>query len=164
VIEVRPCTAADVPVLDRCMPSGRNDVHAWFFGRQETGAVTYLVAWRGAEPVGTGVLTWEGLREEAPRAELPGVPEIANLSVPEALRGQGIGTALLRAAEDLVRARGLRRVALGVGDDNPDAAKLYLRLGYGETGVRFDGDYTVFDADGVERSMSEPGRVLVRDL
>jgi ribosomal protein S18 acetylase RimI-like enzyme len=51
-------------------------------------------------------------------------------AVVEPLRGKGIGTALMHAAEELVRERGVGVVQLGVEDSNPDARRLYERLGY----------------------------------
>ena len=59
---VRPVTGADVPVLDRHIPTGRNDVHATFEARSRNpDEVTYLAAWVGDEPYGTGVIRWTGV-------------------------------------------------------------------------------------------------------
>ena len=46
------------------------------------------------------------------------------------LRNLGIGTLLMSCAEDLLRQRGFRLVEVGVEKDNPDAHRLYHRLGY----------------------------------
>jgi ribosomal protein S18 acetylase RimI-like enzyme len=51
-------------------------------------------------------------------------------AVVEPLRGMGIGTALMYAAEELARERGLGVVQLGVEDFNAAARRLYERLGY----------------------------------
>ena len=49
--------------------------------------------------------------------------------------GSGIGTRLLAAAEERVRARGMRRIGLSVGVMPPNPAqRLYLRLGYRDAG------------------------------
>jgi ribosomal protein S18 acetylase RimI-like enzyme len=45
-------------------------------------------------------------------------------------QGQGIGTALVRAAEVLAAERGFGIAELGVEDSNPRARRLYERLGY----------------------------------
>lgn len=153
MITVRTATAADLPALDRAIPTGRNDVHRAFLAQQETGDASYVVAWRGAEPVGSGAVRWAGLD-----------PEISNLQVPEALRSQGIGAAIVRHAEELIRERGFGRVSIGVAEDNPRAAALYERLGYRDTGRVSTVTYTYFDRDGVERSATERSRVLVRVL
>jgi ribosomal protein S18 acetylase RimI-like enzyme len=46
------------------------------------------------------------------------------------LRGRGIGTTLMHAADGLVCSRGLRAIVLGVEDSNTRARRLYERLGY----------------------------------
>ena len=49
--------------------------------------------------------------------------------VPERQR-RGIGTALIRSAESVAAEHGYGAVQLGVEDSNPDARRLYERLGY----------------------------------
>ena len=159
MLHIGPCTAEDVVVLERHLGSGRNRIHEQLHARQQAGDATYLVAWRGGIPVGTGLVRWRDAN-----AKLPGTPEISNLGVPAELRGQGIGTALVRAAEDAVRDRGLSRVAIAVGDDNPDASRLYSRLGYADSGRRWTATYATFDDDGVEHHVTESGPVLVRHV
>jgi ribosomal protein S18 acetylase RimI-like enzyme len=50
--------------------------------------------------------------------------------VAQALRGRGIGTELMRRAEETVCSRGFTTIVLGVEDSNPGARRLYERLGY----------------------------------
>jgi ribosomal protein S18 acetylase RimI-like enzyme len=52
------------------------------------------------------------------------------LSVHPTLRSCGIGTILIRALEQRIRARGLTRVELGVDENEPRPLALYERLGY----------------------------------
>ncbi|MFD7166814.1 GNAT family N-acetyltransferase [Streptomyces violascens] len=52
------------------------------------------------------------------------------LAVLPALQSCGLGTLLVRAAEDRIRSRGLLRAELGVEESNPRARALYERLGY----------------------------------
>ncbi|NLG51969.1 MAG: GNAT family N-acetyltransferase [Chloroflexi bacterium] len=52
------------------------------------------------------------------------------IAVKAGLRGQGIGTRLLEASFDLARREGLHAVRLEVVDTNPDARRLYERLGF----------------------------------
>lgn len=52
------------------------------------------------------------------------------LAVHVALQSCGIGTVLIEAAEQRIRARGLHRAELGVEENNPRARALYERLGY----------------------------------
>jgi ribosomal protein S18 acetylase RimI-like enzyme len=156
-LTVRAALDSDLPALDRAIPTGRNDVHRAFLARQEAGDASYVVAWQGPVPVGSGVVRWGG---RGPSRD----PEISNLHVPGPLHSQGIGTAIVHFAEELVRGRGFARVSIGVGEDNPRAAALYDRLGYRDTGRRWTGSYTYFDPDGVEHEETEHVRVLVRDL
>jgi RimJ/RimL family protein N-acetyltransferase len=48
------------------------------------------------------------------------------------IRNRGHGTALVEAAEQRAGELGHPRVCLGVGVDNPDARRLFERLGYRE--------------------------------
>ena len=50
------------------------------------------------------------------------------------VQGLGLGTALVRAIEERLSARGLEQARLSVEHDNPEAARLYRRLGYRELG------------------------------
>ena len=52
------------------------------------------------------------------------------IGVHESARGRGIGTALMRAAEDWAREQGLEVLELDVAEPNADARRLYERLGY----------------------------------
>ena len=63
-------------------------------------------------------------------AKTSGAGTIWMLAVHPALQSCGIGTVLIRVAEQRIRARGLRRAELGVEDSNPRARSLYVKLGY----------------------------------
>lgn len=60
----------------------------------------------------------------------PGAGTLWQLAVHGALHSCGIGTLLIDAAEQRIRARGLHRAELAVEEDNPRARALYERLGY----------------------------------
>ena len=53
-----------------------------------------------------------------------------------AARGRGLGTRLMRIAEDIARAGSYPRLSLVVADDNDAARRLYDRLGYRERAAR----------------------------
>lgn len=57
-----------------------------------------------------------------------GSPYVASIAVAPEARGQGLGTRLLRFAEE--HYRGARHIFLCVSSFNPQARKLYARLGY----------------------------------
>lgn len=146
------------------MPTGRNDVHAYHFGRQQTGEVEYLIAWIDAVPVGHAVITWDGSREEPVRTAVPDCPEIGYLHVEQSRRGEGVGSALVGAAEDCIVARGFPLAGLAVGAENPRAAQLYERLGYRDTSVRYLSRYTWFDESDVGHDVTEANLYLVKEL
>jgi ribosomal protein S18 acetylase RimI-like enzyme len=94
--------------------------------RTRLGEVEYLAACPPSGlPVGLGAIDY---------AKTPGAGTIWMLEVHPALQSCGIGTVLIHAAEQRIRARGLRRAELGVEDGNPRARALYERLGYAAYG------------------------------
>jgi ribosomal protein S18 acetylase RimI-like enzyme len=66
----------------------------------------------------------------------PATKFIAQVGVAEALRGQGIGAALLTAQIELARMKNYLKCALDVAVTNPRAQKLYERLGFSVVGER----------------------------
>jgi ribosomal protein S18 acetylase RimI-like enzyme len=92
--------------------------------RARSAAVDYLVVRApGGQPVAKG-----GVQYDHPRG--PG--ELWQLAAHPDLQRLGLGTRLIRALEDRVRRRALATAWLGVETDNPDAQRLYERLGYRE--------------------------------
>ena len=159
---VRVATAADLLVAEEDLgaPPG---VLAALFARQESGEAVLFLAFDELGAVGSGLLRWAA-REDVVRAAFPGQPELSNLHVVEPARGSGHGTALVGAIVAHAAAAGHGGVGLGVGDENPAAARLYLRLGFAETGLRYVDRYTWTDADGVDHDEADPCRYLVRPL
>ncbi|MFI6372976.1 GNAT family N-acetyltransferase [Streptomyces sp. NPDC050546] len=164
-MEITLCRAADVALLDRYIGSmAATSFHARRFQRQERGQSTYLVAWLDERPVGHTELRWGGCDDAAVRAARPGCPEINALTVwPETLRSRGIGSALIRAAEELARERGRTAVGLGVADDNPRAAALYARLGYLPLAA-YVGRWSYEDHDGRTHECVEELTFLLKEL
>lgn len=71
-------------------------------------------------------------------ARTPRVEADLGISVTNAWRGRGVGTALLEAAEAWGRARGAKRMILDVSAANTGAQRLYERLGYEIHGLQMD--------------------------
>lgn len=117
--------------------------------RPGDGGAVLLVAEEGGRPVGSAVLH-PAVRDPAVRTALPGIPELATLTVEPAERRRGHGTALISAAARAAADDGRTALAVAVADDNADAARLYRRLRFRETGLRSDGP--------------EPVRFLLLDL
>lgn len=85
-----------------------------------------LVAERGGERLGF-VLLLDGLPDEVTL-----LPQgfVAYMAVKPGARGEGVGAALLAAAEDEARRRLLPYMALMVTEENEAARRLYDRAGY----------------------------------
>jgi len=163
-VEIRPCQAGDIERLEQAMPTGPTQAYARRFDRQQLGLGTFLVAWLGEAPAGTGELRWDGCAAPEVRSLYPDCPELNGLHVRPGLRGGGIGTALIAAAEHAVRGRGGRQLGLGVDDTNSRAAVLYLRLGYTETGCRYLDRYHYVSVDGQRHEVADPCRFLIKPL
>jgi ribosomal protein S18 acetylase RimI-like enzyme len=121
-LTVRDLTAADLPACG--WTGGRT--HLASIGaaldRAGRGEVEYLaVCPPSGLPVGLGGIDY---------TKIPGAGMLWMLAVQEALQSCGIGTILVAAAEQRIRARGLHRAELGVEECNPRARALYERLGY----------------------------------
>src|SRR5579859_7486953 len=121
-LTVRDLTAADLP---SCAWSG-GPLHlkaiAEALDRAGRGEVDYLaVCPPSGLPVGLGGIDY---------VRIPNAGFLWMLSVHEALQSCGIGTILIEAAEQRIRARGRRRAGLAVEESNPRARALYERLGY----------------------------------
>ena len=119
---IRDLTPGDLP---SCAWSG-SAVHlasiARMLERAQRGEVDYLAACPPSGlPVALGGIDY---------AENPGAGTLVQLVVHGALQSCGIGTILIRAAEQRILARGLHRAELGVEESNSRARALYDRLGY----------------------------------
>lgn len=85
-----------------------------------------LIAQEDGERIGF-LLLLDGLPDE-----VTSMPQgfLAYMAVEPERRGRGVGTALLTAAEDEARRRGLPYMALMVTEENQGARRLYERGGY----------------------------------
>ncbi|MGH2463052.1 MAG: GNAT family N-acetyltransferase [Candidatus Limnocylindria bacterium] len=103
---------------------------AFFIGeliRADEAAV--LVAEAGGEVVGNALVMSD--RDVSSRHV-----GILSVTVAEGWRDVGLGTALVAAAQDWVRDRGLTRLALSVFPDNARAIAVYARAGFVREGLR----------------------------
>lgn len=90
--------------------------------RAAAGEVDYLAVCTPVDlPVAIGGIDYQVSKEAGTLWQLAVLP---------ALRSRGLGTLLIRAAEQRIRNRGLRRAELAVEETNPRAHALYERLGY----------------------------------
>lgn len=117
--------------------------------RAERGEIDYLaICPPSGVPVAFGGINY---------AESPGAAAIFQLSVMEPLRSCGIGTLLLKAAEERIRARGLERAELAVDERNPRPHAWYRRLGY----VAYDRRPAAWDQDGPDGSRARYETMII---
>ncbi len=127
-VDIRPATDADLPALVAAL--GATDVSAGRPARPRDGDGILLVAWRAGAPVGDVVVHWPADPHPPVHERMPGVPLIEHLAVSPPARRQGIGTALLRAAEAAARERGHGMVLLLAGVGDPGVREFLDRRGY----------------------------------
>ena len=105
-------------------------------GAIRAGTADWVVVVDRGDVVGWMVIEWNGKRTR------PHHPDITDVYVRDGRRREGIGTALVQEAERRASDRGAHEIGLSVNpSDNPDARRLYERLGY-----RHDGTPTYLDA------------------
>lgn len=165
-LTVRECRESDLAALELYLPSGGNSrYHDARFDRQRAGASTFLVAYLGTVPVGTGEIRWQGCAEPVVQERYPDCPEINGLGVyPPQQRSRGVGTAIIHTAERLAARRGYREIGLGVDERNTRAAALYRRLGYYETGCHYFDRYHYMDDNDVRHDVADPCRFLIKPI
>jgi GNAT superfamily N-acetyltransferase len=117
---------------------GSEDVDARFGWLAESIDGTWLLLRVRGVVIGWCVVVWSG------KATHPEYPDMQDLWVRPEHRSRGHGTRLIREVERLARSRGHARIGLAVNPDlNPDAKRLYERLGYVHDGgeTYLDGIY-----------------------
>ena len=147
-LQVQKVRTEDVGVLSEHFRSELDRTHHSDLFDQDAGHFSFHVAWVGDLPVGHALIRWIGPRTPEVALQYPGCPEIYRLVVLEPHRAQGIGSQLIAACEDEARARRKGLVGLGVEHTNPQARRLYERLGYSAAISRYEDSYAVRDAVG----------------
>jgi phosphinothricin acetyltransferase len=90
---------------------------------------------RLAARVGDEIAGWAALTRVSRRAVYAGVADVS-VYVAGAMRGRGIGRALLAALVDSARAGGIWTLQAGVFPENTASVALHSSLGFREVGVR----------------------------
>lgn len=123
--------------------------------RARAGVVDYLAVCPPSDvPVAIGGVDYE---------TKPGAGTLWQLAVHPTLQSCGIGTLLVRSAEERIRARGLDTAELSVEESNPRARALYERLGYVGYGRKPDA-WDTEDPDGVIRRYETICTVMRKSL
>lgn len=165
-LEIRSLRADEIPLLDKHLdPARLAGRHADRFAQQQSGALTYLIAWQDGTPVGHTLVRWTGTTDAFVAERISDCAHVEDLFVMPELRSHGIGGRILAEAERLAVRRAFALIGLAVGVDNPRARALYERLGYADTGFgvfQIGGVY--HDIQGVEREWREICEYLVKRL
>lgn len=109
----------------------RREVHAWLRGEGKAPAAV-LVASDGNEIVGFVELS---IRAFAEGCETSDVAYVEGWYVSPGWRRQGVGRALVRAAEEWGRARGCREIASDTAPDNSTSIVAHRGLGFRDAGL-----------------------------
>ncbi|ONI69608.1 hypothetical protein BWI15_23905 [Kribbella sp. ALI-6-A] len=163
-MRIRPATLADVERLIDGFADNPVVLHhtreRW--ATQERGDGLFLLAHRAGEIVGHSMVLRQSkyaeVRADVDPAEINGLHAYAP--------NQGVGTALIAAAEAVAVEWARPVIGLGVGPDNPGARRLYERLGYRRwSGPRVIDIWTEKAADGaIVRSHADPCDYLIKRL
>ncbi|MBB5834461.1 GNAT family N-acetyltransferase [Kribbella italica] len=145
MLEIRPATRQDVErLLDvAASPARRAHLESRWVEQEQDDAVFLLAHDEG------GIVGQTSLLRTSKYAEVAAAHDVAEINGLHAfVQGAGVGSALIAASEELARAWRRDAIGLGVGLENPGAARLYARLGYQPTQFRVIDEWTEVDADG----------------
>lgn len=122
-VRIRLCEACDLGALEwDGLFAAHREIIAEAFARQRAGTNVMLLAETGTRVAGQ---VWLDLQKGPPRAA-----RLWAFRVHPAMRGRGIGTRLLEAAEAWLARHGFNTAAIGVEKSNRAARRLYERRGY----------------------------------
>lgn len=127
-VDIRQATEDDISALYALYDLiGQKD--AGYFEEVFKKDCLVLVASKGKQDIGFGVLNFEPKYNLYQRLE---IPEIQDLNVIPEARQQGIATALIEAFENIARDQGAESMGVSVGltKEYGPAQRLYCKLGY----------------------------------
>jgi GNAT superfamily N-acetyltransferase len=131
---------------------------------QLDGRVDYLIAWH-LVPVGHLLVMWEGCPDEPIAGMKEREPFLDDLSVLPAARKRGVGSTLIRAAEESIRERGFDRAAMTISINNPLSMMIHVKQGWSSAGIEpFVVNRKMTDSRGKVRIWSARVEYLVKDL
>jgi len=151
---IRPAMPEDEPAMIEIQHSSAIhhatiDPDRWRMQSLEEGARSRR-HWNRAQPRSEGLVAvadgnvvgmielWLKRPRDREGARMARIKVDLGLAVSPDWRGRGIGTALMRAAEDWARAQGAERMVLDLDANNAGAQRLYERLGYEVEAIAMD--------------------------
>lgn len=161
-IIIRRATSEDIPQLEWGGEFWRlRERFEDAYRLQQAGRRYFLVADLNGYPVGRIIVQF--MRGNSLHANGEGRGYLYSLQVMEPLRGLGIGTRMIRAAEEVLIEKDFAWATIAVAKDNAGARRLYERLGYSV--YRDDpGHWHYTDPDGNEHEVDEPSWVMRKRL
>ncbi len=121
----------------------------------------WIVETRGGEMIGQAFVLLKG--SDRRTADGRRRAYVFAFRIRPAFRNRGIGSHLMTFVErDLMR-RGFKTVTLNVAKDNPDALRLYRRLGYRVIGSQ-PGKWSYKDHEGKLHHVDEPAWRMIKSL
>jgi ribosomal protein S18 acetylase RimI-like enzyme len=150
---VRALRREEIPALARALVETSEAQLQNRWQEQELGYRELLVAEVDGEMAGTVSVDVRHAR--------PGSLHLFALEVAPALRGRGIGGAIVTYVVDEARRRGRKRVYLEVRSDNR-ARRLYHRLGFRRVGPAFVNAWWRFNDDGTRERMEEHSYRMIK--
>ena len=140
-LKIRPARIDDAKEIARIYNQGVQDRAATFENAYVTPEERYI--WLVARPERYPVLVaevkhtlmgWASLTPYSPRHCYDGIAELS-LYIDRSLRGHGVGQELMKAMQNIARARGYHKLIGRVMADNEPARKLCQLMGWKEVGI-----------------------------
>jgi GNAT superfamily N-acetyltransferase len=136
-VHVRPATVADADAIGRLLdqlgyPTASAEVPARLDRLIDDGRAAVMLAECGGEVIGLATVHVLAVLHRRSR-----VAWLTALVVDEAMRGTGVGRALVEAVEELARQSGCERLSVTTHEDRSGAHAFYRRIGMTATGRRF---------------------------
>lgn len=157
-LRIRPAKRRDMGALAAALaPDVSAAQVSQRFEQAQHGHREILVAELDGRPVGTVSMGGHGFQR-------PRSLRLFALDVGAAFRGQGVGTALVKAVEAEAADRALREINLEVAVDDEDAVRLYERLGYQRLGEQVMDRWEQHHDDGSIQVVEAPSWVMVKRL
>ena len=130
-LTVRDAETVDIPALTAIKGAGSEALHRDRLKDAQRSDIRYLVLVMNQAVIGLACLVLRRPASWSDADDPHHLPQIVDLQVQEAQRGQGYGSAFVRAIERIAAAEGSAHLYLSVDPlANPRAYALYQQLGY----------------------------------
>jgi ribosomal protein S18 acetylase RimI-like enzyme len=160
---IRQTTRADLPALEWDGEYWKfREVFADLFNRSLEGDVLlWIIVSPGGDMMGQAFVALRSGDRNVADGKTRAY--VFSFRVKEKWRNRGVGSTLMKFIECDLRQRGFRYVTLNVAKDNPDALRLYRRMGY-EVIDSCPGIWSYRDPDGIIHHVKEPSWRMLKSL